>query len=883
MKITFSLHAGGWQGAAAAPHLGEPVLSPPALLGLLEVQLGLAGPPTVMARRIATFLVALRAADAPERFFHSSLQADEMGTAATLLALRDEWLLAGWDGKSREGWPSRLCDMAAVEGAAAGRIGLSEGERLALVAQRLGKRRIPIKRILVLEPLAAFPLRWRAVLEQLPVEVIPPRLPQAQGDLGAVQQRCLAAAVEGAMAPVAALAADGSIAIMRPLSVEAAEHWLANRYHGAPDAARLIVCDEPALGASLDETLRATGAPICGYSESSSLRPTVQALPLALETLWDPVEPARLLDFLMHPVGPLPAVVRRRLGRAFAAEPGIGGQAWTAVRDELRAELEPEIDSKVTEWLEGARYDRLAGAPLDLVVNRVGLLRSALQARLLKVIEERGVGEADLRAAVSQCSAVMDALNDLRTSAADLVKPRLLQQLVAQTTADAANTLAVAEVGCMASAASVAACAVDSADEVIWWMPGSPKLPAAHPWLQVELDALKAAGVDPLDPGAEMAAMMSFWIRPILAARKRLVLVLPPEGGELHPAWQLVSVVAPQLPITVLEQDDLGKVAVAAQELPSAKGAWKFDPGAKWRGTFQAPTRRDAQSFSSLEIAFNNPALAVLQDAAHLRAGNMHAPEQDIRLLGTLAHRLVQMLLSDPVALGWSPKQVEDWFGPAADKLLKTEGMPLLAPGSSMQLTQFKAAALAGIFSLLAYLNAAGVKRVESERPLKGALGALALRGDTDLLLYLDKGATAALDLKWSRAARYRDKLASGDFLQLALYAHMVEQETGAPPVAVGYFTFLDGSLSTLNAGVFGDKARVISPKDGQTTGLLIKGAAASWAWRVQQWQAGEVDVIGDGLLPVPTVPPDGCLPLGTLGPWHLDFVRLFGLPEGEV
>ena len=86
MKITFSLHAGGWQGAAAAPHLGEPVLSPPALLGLLEVQLGLAGPPTVMARRIATFLVALRAADAPERFFHSSLQADEMGTAATLLA-----------------------------------------------------------------------------------------------------------------------------------------------------------------------------------------------------------------------------------------------------------------------------------------------------------------------------------------------------------------------------------------------------------------------------------------------------------------------------------------------------------------------------------------------------------------------------------------------------------------------------------------------------------------------------------------------------------------------------------------------------------------------------------------------------------------------------
>lgn len=883
MKITFSLHAGGWQGAAAEPHLGEPVLSPPAFLELLEVQLGLAGPPTVAARRTAAFLVALRAVDVPERFFHRSLQADEMGTAAALLAWRDEWHLAGWDGKASEGWPSRLGDMAAVEAAAAGRIACGEGERLALVADRIAKRRIPIEKVLVLEPLAAFPLRWRSVLAQLPVEVMPLRQPQVAGDLGAVQQRSLAAAVEGTLAPVDAFAADGSIVVMRPRSVEAAEHWLSNQYHTAPGVARLIVCDEPALGSSLDETLRATGAPMCGYSESSSLRPTTQALPLALETLWEPVEPARLLDFLMHPVGPLPVGVRRRLGRAFAAEPGIGGRAWTSVRDELRAELESEADRKVTEWLEGGRYDRLVGAPLDLVVDRVTLLRLALQARLLKIIEESGAGEADLRSAVSHCSAVIDALNDLRASAADLVKPRLLEQLVAQTTADSANTLAVAEVGCVASAASVAACAVQSADEVIWWMPGSPKLPAAHPWLQVELDALKAAGVELLDPGAEMAAMMSLWIRPILAARKRLVLVLPPEGAELHPAWQLVSVVAPQLLITVLEHDDLGKVAVAAQELPPARGSWKFDPGAKWRGTFQAPTRRDAQSFSSLEIAFNNPALAVLQDAAYLRSGNMHAPEQDSRLLGTLAHRLVQILLADPAALEWSPKQVEDWFVHAADKLLKTEGMPLLAPGSSMQLTQFKASALGGIISLLAYLNTASVKRVDAERPLRGALGALALRGDTDLLLYLDKGATAALDLKWSRSARYRDRLAGGDFLQLALYAHMVEQETGAPPVAVGYFTFLDGSLSTLSAGVFGDKARVISPKDGQTTGLLIKGATASWEWRVQQWQAGEVDVIGDGLLPVPTVPPEGCLPRGTLGPWYLDLVRLFGQAEGEA
>lgn len=883
MKITFSLHAGAWKGAAAAAHLGEPVLSPPAFLALLEVQLGLGGPTVVTAKRAAAFLVALRAADTPKRFFHRSLLVDEMGTAAALLAWRDEWFLAGWDGKSRDGWPDRLSDMAAVEAAAAGRIALGEGERLALVVEQLGKRRIPVDKVSVLEPLAAFPACWRKVLEQLPVEVIVPRQLYAMGDLGAVQQRCYAAAVEGALAPLDALANDGSVEVLRPLTVEAAEHWLANHFHAGQGAACLVVCDESALGASLDETLKATGAPTCGYSESSSLRPTLQSLPLALETLWDPIEPARLLDFLMLPVGPLPSRVRRRLGKAFAAQPGIGGRGWTAARDEIRAELEPDADRNVTAWLEEGRYDRLYGAPLELVLERIASLRGALQSRLVKVRETGGVGEADLLSAISQCSAVMDALSELRTSTADLVKPRLLEQLVAQATSDAINPLARAEVGCPLSAASVAACAVQAADEVIWWMPGTPKLPVAHPWLHAELEALKGAGVDLIDPGAEMAALMSLWIRPILAADKRLILVLPPEGAELHPAWQLMKVVAPQLLVKELEQHEAGKVAVAVQELALAKGAWKLDPTAKWREKYVAPTRREAQSFSSLELAFNNPALAVLQDAANLKGGNMVAHRQDNRLLGNLSHRLVELLLLDPAALTWTKQEVGDWFGPAADKLLREEGMPLLAPGSAAQLAQFKMIAMGGIHSLLGYLRAAGVKGVDAERSLKGSLGTLALNGDTDLLLHLDSGATAAIDLKWSRATGYRARLAEGNFLQLALYSHMVEQETGSAPVAVGYFTFLDGSLATLTDGVFGADARVVEPKNGETTAQLVKGAIASWEWRVKQWRSGDVEVVLKGLEPEPSPPPDGCLPLVTLGPWHQDFVRLFGQPGSEA
>lgn len=56
MKITFSLHAGAWNGPSTASQLGAPVLNPAGFLALLEVQLGLSGPPAVAAKRAAAFV-----------------------------------------------------------------------------------------------------------------------------------------------------------------------------------------------------------------------------------------------------------------------------------------------------------------------------------------------------------------------------------------------------------------------------------------------------------------------------------------------------------------------------------------------------------------------------------------------------------------------------------------------------------------------------------------------------------------------------------------------------------------------------------------------------------------------------------------------------------
>ena len=61
--------------------------------------------------------------------------------------------------------------------------------------------------------------------------------------------------------------------------------------------------------------------------------------------------------------------------------------------------------------------------------------------------------------------------------------------------------------------------------------------------------------------------------------------------------------------------------------------------------------------------------------------------------------------------------------------------MPLLAPGNSAALFQFKSTMRHGLWVLLQHMAHAGAVRVEAERPLAGMLGALRLNGATDLLL----------------------------------------------------------------------------------------------------------------------------------------------------
>ncbi|MDW5443812.1 PD-(D/E)XK nuclease family protein [Polaromonas sp. SM01] len=872
MNVNFGLRLDERQGPSSHDYFMAPVVGRQGFLGLLETYLGLSGPETPHAERVAAYLGFLSQAevDGKRRFYSKSLEADSVGSAARLLEWRDEWYLGGWDGTALPNSPRKLQDLAAVETLAAGELAPGEGERLVAVANALrAGNRIPVASVQLVDDLNLFPAAWQAVLALMEVRPAPELTPAAPGDLGRLQKHVLAAVDAGRAGDKLVLEGDGSVEVVQARSCEMAEHWLSAICRAKP-ADRLILCEDG--GDALDATLMATGVPACGFGASSDLRPALQAMGLALETCWTPIGVPRLVEFLVHPIGPFTAKARRPLARALAAQPGIGSESWVATKESLK-ELEnaKEVLGDVAFWFEGERWDRGAGAPIatlgaraDRVYQELKRLAGAADA------DKLGVGPA-----IHQCKAVLASLEEFQRQGVATLTPREIEQLLSQATPSGAiNPYADSQAGCLKSAVVAAVCSPEEADEVFWWMPSTPVLPAPHPWSAQELAGLAAAGVRLRDPAAELVALSRQWLRPLFAARYRFVLVLPPPGQEEHPAWQLIKQIVPV--VKVVSIDEALPDAHTKDELAGAVKAVELFTAERYIELgIPLESRREKHAFTNLNDFFHNPALAVLKDVATLRTGTVLEASDGSRLRGTLAHRVVEKLFQQDGALTWTSEQALAWFDAMIDPLLEAEAAPLLVLGASVELHRFKRMCRRAACVLLAHLQKAGVTKVQTELELEGTFAGEPFTAKMDMLAHLPNGQTALLDLKLSWASGYRKILAEGRHLQLALYAGVVRENLGALPATVGYFIFESADLLVTQGNIF-STAEVRAPAASLLE--LLEMAVATWKWRQGQWAEGKVEWVDGRFGKLKTLGgPEGTLPLEEVGRYDSDHLALLG------
>ena len=220
MQLRVGLHLDGQRGERAAPELDARTTGPLGLLDVLETQLGLLRQEPSAADRVLQYREALKRLDGPARFYHRSFAADELGTAATLLAWRDLWHLHGWSAATAPALaaaPSRrLRDMVAVEAKAAGQLAPGIGERLVQVALAMQALAPRIGRLDLCEPLAAWPLAWQRALARLnPVEPPGDTAAPVQGDsMLAELQRAVLAPACGAAARRLRWRGDGSVRVV---------------------------------------------------------------------------------------------------------------------------------------------------------------------------------------------------------------------------------------------------------------------------------------------------------------------------------------------------------------------------------------------------------------------------------------------------------------------------------------------------------------------------------------------------------------------------------------------------------------------------------------------------------------------------------------------
>lgn len=876
--IRFGMNLDGNRGWILNNQVGAATLGQQGLLNVLEVHLGLVRAPVSHAKRVVDMRQCLVECCTGERFYEASFKVDELGVAEQLLNWRDQWYEAGWNGDFAATTLPRLQDMVALEKVAQQRVDAGIGQRLQAVSQKLAYRKPQIDAIELTEPMESLPWCWQQVLKQLPIiEPKPlPVLATVGTDLFALQTTLLADKLI-AGSTIEKFKGDGSVQVVRSESALTSSQWLAEFLKQANEDTAVLI---PQQGTLLDAALHANDHACLGQSESSVFRPALQLLPLALKLLQAPIDLAILMQFLTHPINPLRSRHRRRMAEHLANCPGIGGAKWHALLQKLVDEDKNENSNTETlahlqYWTESPRFSKKVGLPLEALIERTQKISEFFQTRL---VADTVANNLTYLAAHEQAKAFSDALLALSMQGTTNISFAMLDKLLAQSMGTGVgNPLQNAEVGAAAAVNNPAAL-IDPFTNIVWWTMSSPIQLQSHPWSSAEQKTLRDAGVSLPDLKAQAEQQALTWLRPVLLAKRELVLVLPPEGEELHPFWWLLNASLASIKITKIE-DCLNSPQTVAKTTTVEAITYRALPAKRRWWTCKSENQFDwdkPYSFSSLEPLLFNPYQWVLNYPANLRKASVLSIPSDFTLMGTLAHRMVEKLYCTEGSLGWTLAQLGNWFDAQIDTLISEEGAVLLMAGKQVERLSFKARLRQSVISLHQLLQSAGITSVKPEEMLEGTSNQGDLKGFADLLLTLSDGSTLIVDMKWAGQKKYREKLENDTHLQLILYSKLVQEATGSWP-EVAYFILHDAKLLTTAPHKFKDVTPVTS-KAELTKPEIWHQMLKTWAWRKSQFKAGMIEVIVEGTEPNEdsTQPEDGVAPQ-EMDPKYNPYLHLAG------
>ncbi|MBX9671357.1 MAG: PD-(D/E)XK nuclease family protein [Candidatus Obscuribacterales bacterium] len=361
LDIIFGWHLDG-PSYPEVSAVGRLTVGPIGLISQLCLRLGIAVILPAYSVRIAEYMSMMSQLDDGNRFYSRSFETDRWGAAKMLLQMRDELVGSGWliehDNPSVvDSMPKRLATFEELERLRNKNI-LSTHDLVNPILRRLNEvQNVAIDKITLIDDLEELPPIWRKLIlllekKGVDIEVSIDRDSQISGSAAQPQsavshekvaEKNLGSDVERLRSSVlfqhaVELTGDSTFAILESDDEVQAADYIGRLLSTIDDSDSTVIIRGSST-AILDHFLKKQSLPSLGGGSTSQLRGYLQALPLALELLWAPFDPARMIEFLMVPMGPIPRYIARRFIQALRNQPGIGGGAWQSAWDETREDL----------------------------------------------------------------------------------------------------------------------------------------------------------------------------------------------------------------------------------------------------------------------------------------------------------------------------------------------------------------------------------------------------------------------------------------------------------------------------------------------------------------------------------------------------------------
>lgn len=759
---------------------------------LLQIRLGITRPDTPHAERISQYLQRLQAIDTPSAWFHASLTVDPWSTARELLDARDDAVSNGWDGTlpgdDPDADPSLLLRTLAAAEQAGGALQPSLADDVPELLEALDSPLpLGIEQLILQHPEPTFPRIWQQIIGKLrerginvsesPRIATPPRL------------TVLSAETEW----------------------EAAEHaarWLAN----GDNSGMAVVCSDST--SVVDQFLAGHGLPRLGVGTRSLWRAQDQLIPLFFELIWAPVDVRLLGEFLSLPATPVKRAAVRHLLRALRQAPGTGGEAWQeavqviAEDEHLGSGLAGTLDRLFrTELLNGGTA---SGAELAL--------KSVWLADPLRAL---AAVDASFLTAFGQLQRIVELVAPLPD-----ISRRELRRIIASVVTPTSNPLVATEASPWLRLNHLNELR-DSVETVLWWGFRGGSATSGRSWDAHDVETLARVGVHL--PSPEDLAALS--IAQTLAAASRcrnLVIVqveqLNGERTEGNPLLEALAAAQPSVQAadgTESLSVRLARLSTTPAELTHPDGGWQFAgrraqlvPVDPRRPVPPAPVqevgpnpslRPDRLSFSQLSALLGCSLAWVLGKKSHLRVADAANIPADNQMLGSFAHKVVEVLHYRLRAENRAvPDETEIRL--TVDELMPHYASELLLPGQLRRRAAVVATLVASIRTFFAQLSRGGItlQNVEEafEKEIRLATAGeefnIPVKGSADVVGIDTEGRTVVVDLKWTNNAKYRrEEIQQGTALQLALYQWALHPGDMPPDDPTAFYLLKQGAFAS--------------------------------------------------------------------------------------